>query len=124
MTLGEPQQPEEPPAGEYVMVSVTDTGSGMTEDVLAKAFEPFFTTKAVGKGSGLGLSQVFGLAKQSGGGVRIETTVGEGTTVEVYLPRAQGGDRSRAGLRPSGIRRTRADGVGCWWSMTTTPCAR
>jgi PAS domain S-box-containing protein len=87
VVLGAPQRPEEPPPGEYVMVSVTDTGSGMSEDVLAKAFEPFFTTKDVGKGSGLGLSQVFGLAKQSGGGVRIETRVGEGTSVKVYLPR-------------------------------------
>jgi CheY-like chemotaxis protein len=88
MTLGAPRQPEEPPPGEYVMVSVEDTGSGMSEEVLAKAFEPFFTTKDVGKGSGLGLSQVFGLAKQSGGGVRIETEVGRGTSVQVYLPRA------------------------------------
>jgi CheY-like chemotaxis protein len=60
----------------------------MTDDVLARAFEPFFTTKAVGKGSGLGLSQVFGLAKQSGGGVTIDTVVGEGTTINLYLPRA------------------------------------
>jgi PAS domain S-box-containing protein len=87
--LGPPQRPEEPPEGEYVMVAVTDTGSGMTEEVLAKAFEPFFTTKDVGKGSGLGLSQVFGLAKQSGGGVRIETEVGRGTSVKVYLPRTE-----------------------------------
>ncbi len=88
-TLAEPQRPEEPPAGEYVMVSVSDTGSGMNPEVLAKAFEPFFTTKMVGKGSGLGLSQVFGLAKQSGGGVRIDTQPGEGTSVKVYLPRAR-----------------------------------
>jgi CheY-like chemotaxis protein len=60
----------------------------MTDEVFAKAFEPFFTTKEVGKGSGLGLSQVFGLAKQSGGGVRIDTEVGHGTIVRVYLPRA------------------------------------
>ena len=86
--LGPPQRPEEPPEGDYVMVSVSDTGSGMSEEVLAKAFEPFFTTKEVGKGSGLGLSQVFGLAKQSGGGVRIDTRLGEGTAVRVYLPRA------------------------------------
>ncbi|MFN3537725.1 MAG: response regulator [Brevundimonas sp.] len=78
------------PAGQFVMVSVTDTGSGMSEDVLAKAFEPFFTTKPVGQGSGLGLSQVFGLAKQAGGGVKIVSAVGEGTTIEVYLPRAEG----------------------------------
>ena len=88
VTLGSPRRPEEPPAGDYVMISITDTGSGMTSDVLAKAFEPFFTTKEIGKGSGLGLSQVLGFAKQSGGGVRIESCVGEGTSVKVYLPRA------------------------------------
>jgi signal transduction histidine kinase/ActR/RegA family two-component response regulator len=84
----DPVHPEEPPAGEYVMVAVSDTGSGMTPEVLNRAFEPFFTTKDVGKGSGLGLSQVFGLAKQSGGGVSIDTEVGRGTTIKVFLPRA------------------------------------
>jgi signal transduction histidine kinase len=88
VVLGEPEDPEAPPAGEYVMVSVGDTGSGMTEAVRSRAFEPFFTTKEVGKGSGLGLSQVFGLAKQSGGGLGIETEIGRGTTITVYLPRA------------------------------------
>ncbi|MGZ6049346.1 MAG: response regulator [Phenylobacterium sp.] len=88
VTLGAPIRPEEPGAGEYVMVAVTDTGSGMTAEVLAKVFEPFFTTKEIGKGSGLGLSQVFGLAKQSGGGVRIDSTPGEGASVRVFLPRA------------------------------------
>ena len=87
-TVGPPEKPEEPPAGQYVTISVTDTGSGMAKDVLAKVFEPFFTTKEIGKGSGLGLSQVLGFAKQSGGGVRIETRVGEGTSVKVYVPRA------------------------------------
>src|SRR4029077_10862815 len=87
-TVGPPEKPEEPQAGEYVVVSVTDNGSGMAKDVLAKAFEPFFTTKEIGKGSGLGLSQALGFAKQSGGGMRIETRVGEGTSVKVYLPRA------------------------------------
>ena len=86
-TVGPPEKPEEPPAGEYVVVSVTDNGSGMAKDVLAKAFEPFFTTKEIGKGSGLGLSQALGFAKQSGGGMRIESRVGEGTSVKVYLPR-------------------------------------
>jgi signal transduction histidine kinase len=88
VSLGEPRSTSEPPAGQYVCVSVSDTGSGMPDDVVAKVFEPFFTTKEVGKGSGLGLSQVLGLAKQSGGGVRIQTEVGEGTSVKLYLPRA------------------------------------
>jgi signal transduction histidine kinase/CheY-like chemotaxis protein len=88
VTVGPPVTPEEPAAGDYVMVAVTDTGSGMSPEVLAKVFEPFFTTKEVGKGSGLGLSQVFGLAKQSGGGVRIDSTPGEGASVRVFLPRA------------------------------------
>ncbi|MFC3080182.1 response regulator [Phenylobacterium terrae] len=104
--LGEPQRAEEPPPGEYVMVSVSDTGSGMTEEVLAKAFEPFFTTKEVGRGSGLGLSQVFGLAKQSGGGVRIDTEMGAGTSVNVYLPRAStaaGAEEEEAGAAPQDL---------------------
>lgn len=88
VTVGDPRRPEEPPAGDYVMVSVADTGSGMTDEVLNRAFEPFFTTKEVGKGSGLGLSQVFGLAKQSGGGVSIDTALGRGSTIRIFLPRA------------------------------------
>jgi PAS domain S-box-containing protein len=89
VSLGEPMLPEDPPAGDYVVTSITDTGSGMTEEVLAKAFEPFFTTKEPGKGSGLGLAQVFGFARQSGGGVKITTQLGGGTTVAVFLPRAR-----------------------------------
>ncbi|WP_447811066.1 response regulator [Pseudomonas putida] len=81
-----PQRPEDPDPGEYVMLSIRDTGCGMSEEVLAKVFEPFFTTKDIGKGSGLGLAQVFGFAKQSGGDVRIDTTLGRGTEVAVYLP--------------------------------------
>ena len=81
-------RPDELPPGDYVVVSVSDTGSGMTDEVLSRAFEPFFTTKEVGKGSGLGLSQVFGLAKQSGGGVSIDTEVDKGTTIRIFLPRA------------------------------------
>jgi signal transduction histidine kinase/ActR/RegA family two-component response regulator len=87
--LGPAQFPEDPPAGEYVAVSVSDTGTGMTDDVRAKVFEPFFTTKEVGKGSGLGLSQVLGFAKQSGGGVCIESRLGAGTSVHIYLPRSE-----------------------------------
>jgi len=89
VTLGPPRFPEEPPAGDYVEVCVSDNGTGMTDEVLAKVFEPFFTTKEIGKGSGLGLSQVLGFAKQSGGGVRIESRPGQGTSVHIYLPRAQ-----------------------------------
>jgi CheY-like chemotaxis protein len=76
--------------GDYVRLSVADTGVGMTPEVLARACDPFFTTKEVGKGSGLGLAQVYGVARQSGGALRIESTVGQGTVVEVYLPRSFG----------------------------------
>jgi PAS domain S-box-containing protein len=78
------------PAGQYVMVAVTDTGSGMAPDVVAKAFDPFFTTKGVGKGTGLGLSQVFGFVKQTGGHVKIYSELGQGTSVKIYLPRFYG----------------------------------
>ena len=73
---------------DYVAISVSDTGSGMTQEVAAKAFEPFFTTKAAGQGTGLGLSQVLGFAQQSGGEVRIDTRVGRGTTITILLPRS------------------------------------
>jgi signal transduction histidine kinase/ActR/RegA family two-component response regulator len=75
--------------GEYVKISVADTGCGMPPDVLEHAFEPFFTTKPVGKGTGLGLSQIFGFAHESGGEVGIESEVGRGTTVSIYLPRTE-----------------------------------
>ena len=78
------------PAGDYVVLWVTDTGCGMSAEVVERAFEPFYTTKEVGKGTGLGLSQVYGFAKQSGGAASIESKVGQGTTVRIYIPRANG----------------------------------
>ena len=74
--------------GEYVVVRVSDTGVGMSPEVQRRAFEPFYTTKDVGKGTGLGLAQIYGFARQSGGTVTIDSVPGKGTTVRLYLPRA------------------------------------
>ncbi|WP_300972934.1 PAS domain-containing protein [Sphingomonas sp. LHG3406-1] len=86
--IGAGDPPETLPAGDYVCLLVSDTGSGMTAEVLERAFDPFFTTKEVGKGTGLGLSMVFGFAHQSGGDVRIRSAAGEGTTISILLPRS------------------------------------
>ncbi|HTG79813.1 MAG TPA: ATP-binding protein [Sphingomicrobium sp.] len=93
-------------AGEYLVIEVTDTGCGMTPEVKERAFEPFFTTKSVGKGTGLGLSQIFGFAHQSGGEVGIDSQVGKGTTVSIYLPRT---DAKASNIRTHPAMQARAE---------------
>jgi signal transduction histidine kinase len=96
----DPKREHELP-GSYVVITVTDTGSGMAPEVIAKVFEPFFTTKPIGQGTGLGLSMIYGFVQQSGGFIRIESQVGLGTTVDLYLPRAEvGADIAKKGKAP------------------------
>lgn len=98
--LGGPERPGDPAAGEYVAIVVSDIGTGMSPEVQAKAFEPFFTTKEPGKGSGLGLPMVYGVVSQLGGGIRLQSRPGQGTSVTLYLPRANAGVTGRA-LEPA-----------------------
>jgi CheY-like chemotaxis protein len=95
-------KPSDLATGDYVAVTVTDTGAGMSDATLAHAFEPFFTTKEAGRGSGLGLSMVQGFAGQSGGAVQIESTFGKGTQVTLWLPCAEGRSTETVSLEPGG----------------------
>ena len=97
VSLGPLDRPADLAPGDYAVVAVSDTGTGMSDEILRNAFEPFYTTKPPGLGSGLGLSQVYGLDRQSGGGVQIDSAMGVGTTVSVFFPRAPADAATDAG---------------------------
>jgi signal transduction histidine kinase len=113
LDIGAARRPGNLPPGLYSRLTVTDNGSGMSPEVIARVLEPFFTTKPVGKGSGLGLSTVYGIVEQAGGHVGVHSIAGTGTTVEVYLPAATGAVPSAPPARPTGLRATAFAVDGC-----------